>query len=487
MSKFLKNFRNSLKQNFTNKKFEIPKHKAPVQQTITTTANTEGVDVAKGKFYANLNRFPEVHVSGVKPTVIISNELQAQITFLHNEFGNTEWSGFLLYKVVEGDLSAPENMIINAVGIFPCDVGSSTYTEYDPVDFVLDMDDTYDFLTHGYKLGHIHTHHSMNCFFSGTDMAELHSNAPNYADSYYLSLIVNKSNSYCAKIAKIVNLEEVKTLAHVDCLIKYEIKPKVLEQITKIRPKARTYAYGASYTPTFYSSSKKTSNKTAQDWEAYYDELGDDYWNDGQSLDKVKSEVNTSAEKVWDSAKMCYTDRYGNEIEEDDDKYDEKNWYKPLNQAGREDSFQDLDKAIADLDKYLNDAEDLLIVENLLRGSNKDETKERIFLYSFGQAINIKPAKVWYMWTTLEIITYIANYCTNRQYVAFTERWEKVFNAIDEDKLIHGVKKIDTLFFIEEELAKHRRTHHSYCVNVLINKVKEVREKLLDEVLNPKI
>ncbi len=201
MSKFLKNFKNSLKQNFTNKRFEIPKHKTSIQP-ITTPAKEEGVDVAKGKFYANLNRFPEIHVSGVKPTVIISNELQAQITYLHNEFGNIEWSGFLLYQVIQGDLSKPEDMVIKAIGIFPCDVGSSAYTEYDPGDFILDMDEAYDFLTNGYKLGHIHTHHSMTCFFSGTDMAELHSNAPNYSDSYYLSLIVNKSNAYCAKIAK---------------------------------------------------------------------------------------------------------------------------------------------------------------------------------------------------------------------------------------------------------------------------------------------
>lgn len=481
MSKFLKNFRNSLKQNFT-KKIEIPKHKSP----ITTPAKEEGVDVAKGKFYANLNRFPEIHVSGVKPTVIISNELQAQITFLHNEFGNIEWSGFLLYKVVEGDLSAPENMVINAVGIFPCDVGSSAYTEYDPVDFILDMDDTYNFLTNGYKLGHIHTHHSMSCFFSGTDMAELHSNAPNYADSYYLSLIVNKSNAYCAKIAKIVTHEEVKSMAHVDCTIKYEIKPKVLEQISKIRPKYKAPTY-ASYTPTFYSSSKTSKAKTtAQDWEDYYDSLGEDWWDDQKSLDKVKSK--STPEKVWDSAKMCYTDRYGNEIiEDDDDKYSEENWYKPLTQTKREESFQDLDKAIADLDKLLNDTDNLIIVENLLKGSNSNETKERIFLYSFGQAINIKPVKTWYMWTTLELLTYISNYCSTRAYETFAERWEKVFDLIEEDKLNHGVKKIDTLFFIEEELAKHRRTHHSYCANVLINKVKEVREKLLEEVLNPKI
>lgn len=43
----------------------------------------------------------------------------------------------------------------------------------------------------------------MSCFFSGTDMSELHDNAPNH--NYYLSLIVNykedTANSWCAKVA----------------------------------------------------------------------------------------------------------------------------------------------------------------------------------------------------------------------------------------------------------------------------------------------
>ncbi len=457
MSKFLKNFRNSLKQNFT-KKIEIPKHKSSI--TTPTITKEEGVDVAKGKFYANLNRFPEIHVSTVKPTVIISNELQAQITYLHNEFGNIEWSGFLLYQVISGELSKPEDMVIKAIGIFPCDVGSSAYTEYDPADFILDMDEAYDFLTNGYKLGHIHTHHSMSCFFSGTDMAELHSNAPNYSDSYYLSLIVNKSNAYCAKIAKVVTHENVVSMAHVDCLIKYEIKPKVLEQISKIRPKYKASTY-ASYTPTFYSSNKTSKPKTtAQDWEDYYDSMSDDYWDDQKSVDKTAKPKVDKGGKHWSEV-------------EDSNSY--------LELVNREEDFQDLDKAIADLDKFLNDEDNLLIPENLFRGQTAEETKERIFLYSFGQTININPAKVWYMWTTLEMLTYISNYCSQGAYVPFVERWEKVFEAIDESKLNNNVNKIDTLFFIEDELAKHRRTHHSYCVNVILNKVKEVREKLVDE------
>lgn len=77
-------------------------------------------------------------------------------------------------------------------------VGNSIYTEYE-----------YDSEFINYRmenpnnlncdLGHIHSHHTMETFFSGTDMRELHDNAPNH--NYYLSLIVNNSFTPTAKIA----------------------------------------------------------------------------------------------------------------------------------------------------------------------------------------------------------------------------------------------------------------------------------------------
>jgi hypothetical protein len=470
MKKFLKNIKNSWRKDSPSR--EIPKSSTT---TVTTPIKNKGVDAAKSKFYSNLSRFPEAHVSGVKPTVIISNELQAQITYLHNEFGNIEWSGFLLYKVLEGDLSAPENMVISAVGIFPCDVGSAAYTEYDPGDFILSMDDAYDFLSNGYKLGHIHTHHSMSCFFSGTDMAELHSNAPNYADSYYLSLIVNKSNSYCAKIAKIVTLEEVKTLAHVDCTIKYEIKAKVLEQIAAIRPKVTSYSnnyYGGtgyrSYNPTSYTTPKKSSSVLDKEWEEYFDE---DYWDSRESIQTSNSNKGIGRDSNWGKPKVNNGTKHWSETD-DADVYND-----PIYGA----VTKDLDEAIADLDKFLN-MDNLEIPNHLLNGSTLDETKERIFLYSFGYAINIQPSKIWYMWTTVEILTYIANYKSTNQYQDFLDRWEKVFEAIDESKLDNNAKKIDALFFIEDELAKHTRTHLSFCASTIIKRVTDVREKLVEDV-----
>lgn len=58
----------------------------------------------------------------------------------------------------------------------------------------------------------------MACFFSGTDMGELHENAPNY--NYYLSLIVNFEpvTKWCAAIALILEEEQVGTVKRVGTL-----------------------------------------------------------------------------------------------------------------------------------------------------------------------------------------------------------------------------------------------------------------------------
>ncbi len=145
-----------------------------------------------------------------KPRLILSDELVSKITTLHEEVQKgIEWSAILLYSNKVGNVDTPENWIIDVHDLILMDIGSSGYTEYD-----IDASDTYasekwmDALEAGVQMGQIHSHHQMNCFFSGTDSAELHDNAPHHA--YYLSLIVNyKSISeWCAKIG-ICGEEEV--------------------------------------------------------------------------------------------------------------------------------------------------------------------------------------------------------------------------------------------------------------------------------------
>ena len=143
-------------------------------------------------------------VTGVRGNIIIGEKLQNEIMQLHEKVGNIEWSGILLYTV-DGDIDDPENLVFTAHHVYPMDAGTAGYTEYD---FSEDVFDAFDCFpdAEGMKWGHIHTHHNMETFFSGTDTSELADNAPNH--NYYLSLIVNHKSKFCAKVAYVVEVEE---------------------------------------------------------------------------------------------------------------------------------------------------------------------------------------------------------------------------------------------------------------------------------------
>lgn len=129
--------------------------------------------------------------------VFISEKLQNQIHYMCKQVWNDEWSGMLFYET-EGEFGT-EGFKILAQELFPLDIGSATYTEYqtsDPELIKFMMSNT---AARGMKKGHIHSHNNMGVFFSGTDNDELGENCPFH--NFYLSLIVNNKNEMCAKIA----------------------------------------------------------------------------------------------------------------------------------------------------------------------------------------------------------------------------------------------------------------------------------------------
>tara|TARA_R100001463_G_scaffold23551_2_gene56410 strand:- start:22291 stop:23628 length:1338 start_codon:yes stop_codon:yes gene_type:complete len=138
------------------------------------------------------------------PTLILSQSFLDKVNFLHKQVKkDTEWSAILLYSTKEGSIDVdPNKWVISVDDCILMDVGTSAYTEYD-----MEAGDDYatdqwmDHLEKGGKIGHLHTHHNMKCYFSGTDMQELHDNSPQH--NYYLSLIVNYDNldAWCAKVA----------------------------------------------------------------------------------------------------------------------------------------------------------------------------------------------------------------------------------------------------------------------------------------------
>jgi hypothetical protein len=133
-----------------------------------------------------------------KGKLILPSDIITQINFLHGKIGSIEWSGMLFYDVVKGNPSKPEDFVLKVKHIYLMDIGTGAYTEYETDgDFVEIYDEIEEAMN--WKVGHIHSHHTMQTFFSGTDMDELHDNVDKH--NYYLSLIVNHAGKYQAKIA----------------------------------------------------------------------------------------------------------------------------------------------------------------------------------------------------------------------------------------------------------------------------------------------
>ena len=140
-----------------------------------------------------------------KGKLYLTDEILMQINYLHSRTGTKEWSGMLMYEVLKGSIAKPSQFILRAKHIFLMDIGTASYTEYETDEDIVDLYDNVEGSME-MKTGHIHTHHNMSTFFSGTDKSELMDNVDKY--NYYLSLIVNFEGNYSAKVAF---LSDVKT------------------------------------------------------------------------------------------------------------------------------------------------------------------------------------------------------------------------------------------------------------------------------------
>ncbi len=129
--------------------------------------------------------------------VHIPDEVRDKIKFLCKSIAKDEWSGVLFYEV-EGDIDDTDTMKITLKDIFLMDKGTKAYTSFDwdedIVNYQMDNPEAMD-----WTIGHIHSHNTMDVFFSGTDWSELNDNCPLH--NFYLSVIVNNYLDVKAKIA----------------------------------------------------------------------------------------------------------------------------------------------------------------------------------------------------------------------------------------------------------------------------------------------
>lgn len=151
-----------------------------------------------------VTQLPRLELSN-KPQLIISKKLKDQIDFLHKKVGSAEWSGELITRE-EGNIGDPDNWKIIAEEIYLVDIGSGAFTGYTVNEGafkaadIIDMYEAYPGLIEGtHKNHHIHSHHNMASFFSGTDWSNLYDRG--ITCNYFLMLIVNFAGQYVAKVA----------------------------------------------------------------------------------------------------------------------------------------------------------------------------------------------------------------------------------------------------------------------------------------------
>lgn len=136
--------------------------------------------------------------------LIIPVEVEKKIRHLCNRISQVEWSGTLFYtysgSYEEGTLE------IKCVDIFPMDIGSHTYTEFnmspDVIAYMTNHPELLDC-----QMGLIHSHNNMATFFSGTDTDTLREEGRDR--NHFVSLIVNNTGTYTAAITRKLTIKKV--------------------------------------------------------------------------------------------------------------------------------------------------------------------------------------------------------------------------------------------------------------------------------------
>lgn len=209
-----------------------------------------------------------------KVKLILSPEFLSCVMMMHRYIKTVEWSGPIWYEEVQGSIGKGyKDLVLKIKHFYPMHIGSGSYTEYD-MNQDTSIVDAYDAnpALENLRMGHCHSHHNMGTFFSGTDMAELHDNAPGY--DYYLSIIVNHAGDFMAKIAfvgkqksdiiylkgkdeeaKQMNNIDQEVLGVIDCDIIWDVPQYVKSRYNDLRTKNNSsQVTNHNYNPRSYES-----------------------------------------------------------------------------------------------------------------------------------------------------------------------------------------------------------------------------------------
>ena len=157
------------------------------------------------------NQLPQLKKYQDTFDIVIPTDVENKIRYLCNKIYNIEWSGILFYTYTGS--YKDKSLKIYCKDIHLMDIGNTTYTEfYMSPEVIAYMTEHQELLD--CQVGLIHSHHSMNTFFSGTDLNTLRVEGADR--NHFVSLIVNNEGTYTAAITRKLTINK-----DVSCVYKY--------------------------------------------------------------------------------------------------------------------------------------------------------------------------------------------------------------------------------------------------------------------------
>lgn len=237
----------------------------------------------------------------------MSTSVYAQISYLHKKFLGREWSGPIFYKV-NGSLEDIDNLELRIEHFFLYDIGSAGYTEYDfdseIIDFYNDHPecDPCNEEAEEWKIGHLHSHHNMAAFFSGTDSQELIDSAEQH--NFFLSIIVNARDEMTARFVYKASIEQ--TVGFYTALKNYVTRKTQSEEVIGYHECDITFDVGDLVTRITKISERKLQEERAKG------PVG--FQNGNHSYDDRKWKQDASGRWFYDNPKSKKKERFTNPI-----------------------------------------------------------------------------------------------------------------------------------------------------------------------------
>lgn len=140
----------------------------------------------------------------LSPTILISKEFVDKCNYLCRKISKLEWSGVLFYELKNNKSKDINDLVFELKDIYLLDIGTPGTTSYEEkndeayLDYLMSIPSTW-------QRGTIHSHNTMSCFFSGTDLNDLGVYCNGF--NMYLSLIVNNALEFDARITHKCNVK----------------------------------------------------------------------------------------------------------------------------------------------------------------------------------------------------------------------------------------------------------------------------------------